>query len=89
MTQAYQKPSILLYRVAVENDGCFRAWVDNPCAYGSIAECAQFIANHLPPRGYEGLAIYPTGEGRRPSYILPPPTYRRRIRLLVQDLVAD
>lgn len=56
-----------------------------PQAWGDIPECAQFIANHLPPKGYD-FAIYPIGEGRCPSYMIPHPTVHRPVRLTIQDI---
>ncbi len=81
----FKEGEIPPWGVAVEQDGCFRAWVDMPQAAGTHEQCAQFIADHLPPRGYE-FNIYPIEGGRLRSYMIPPPSVVRRIRLLVEDL---
>jgi hypothetical protein len=81
----YQEPSTPPWGVAVESDGCFRAWVDLPQAVGDHEHCAQFIANHLPPQGYE-FNIYPIDGGRLRSFVVPPATVARPKRLTQQDL---
>lgn len=88
MTSPFVECPIPPWAVAVESDGCFWAWVSLPQAWGTHEQCAQFIANHLPPRGYD-FNIYPVGGDRRlMSYTIPPATVARRVRLTVQDLHA-
>lgn len=82
------KAPVAPWAVAVEQDGCFRAWVNMPQAWGEHEQCAQFIANHLPPYGYE-FNIYPVDGGRLRSFMIPAPTVERRIRLTVQDLTEE
>jgi hypothetical protein len=85
MAMSYTEPAIPPWGVAIEHDGCFRGWVDLPQAAGDVEHCAQFIANHLPPVGYE-FNIYPIDGGHLRSFMIPAPTVARRVRLTIQDI---
>lgn len=82
--RSFEEQPVPPWGVAIEYDGCLRGYVALPQAVGTHEECAQFIANHLPPRGYE-FNIYPTEPARLRSFLIPPPTVARRIRLHIQD----
>lgn len=84
MPTAFHEDPIPPYTVALEHDGCLRGYIANPHGWGTFEQCLQFIADHLPPRGYD-MTVYPTDGGRLRSYRLPYPTVHRRVRLHVQD----
>jgi len=84
----YTEEPIPSYAVTVEQDGCFRGYVDLPTAYGTLEQCKEFISNHLPPRGADMFGIQNLDTGRQVSYVCNPPTVARRIRLHWEDLCS-
>lgn len=89
MAASYSEPPIPPYTVVIEHDGCPRGYVDMPQAWGDVADCAQFIANHLPPRGGYEFGIKNIDSGRMVSYMVPPATVHRRVRLTMQDIAQE
>lgn len=81
---AFHESPIPPYSVALEQDGCLRGWIAMPAGWGTFDQCVRFLADHLPPHGYQ-LAVYPTDDARLRSYMIPPPSVPRRVRLTVQD----
>lgn len=85
MPQSWREALIPPYTVTVEQDGCFRAYVDHPDAWGMIGDCASFISRHLPPPGMT-FSIMEIDTGHCPSFAYTPAPVR--IQLQVQDLSA-
>lgn len=82
---SFREEPIPPYYVIVESDGCHRGNVDLPQARGTVAQCVEFISNHLPPHGCE-FGIVHVDSGRQVSFMIPPATVARRVRLLWQDM---
>jgi len=80
----HREPPVAPYGVVISYDGCPRGDVDLPQAWGTREQCAQFIAEHLPPKGYD-FDILCIETGRHTSYMIPASSVRR-VRLTMQDI---
>lgn len=72
------------FKVVIEHDGCFYCDVksNGKVITGTLKQCAQIVANHLPPTGRKfSLSVYPVEPGHLVSYMIPAPTVARRRRI--------
>jgi hypothetical protein len=77
------------FKVVIEQDGCYRCDVKSAgqTITGTLEQCAQFVANHLPPEGWwYSLSVYPVEPGPLTSYMVPAPTVARRRRIHLRSV---